>query len=35
METIVKRHRGRPRKEKKTLEEMEDEVILKWLNFDA
>lgn len=34
METFVKRHRGRPRKEKKTLEEMEDEVILKWLNFE-
>ena len=34
METFVKRRRGRPKKEVKSLEEMEDEVILKWLNFE-
>lgn len=34
METIIKRRRGRPRKEVKSLEEMEDDVILKWLNFE-
>ena len=34
METIIKRHRGRPKKEVKTLEEMEDDVIIKWLNFE-
>ena len=32
METFAKRRRGRPKKERKSLEEMEDEVILKWLN---
>lgn len=34
MEVVVKRRRGRPRKERKSLEEMEDDVILKWLNFE-
>ena len=34
METFVKRRRGRPKKERKSLEEMEDDVILKWLNFE-
>lgn len=34
METVLKRGRGRPRKEVKSLEEMEDDVILKWLNFE-
>lgn len=34
METFAKRRRGRPKKEHKSLEEMEDEVILKWLNFE-
>ena len=32
METFAKRRRGRPKKEHKSLEEMEDEVILKSLN---
>ena len=32
METFAKRRRGRPKKERKSHEEMEDEVILKWLN---
>ena len=32
METFAKRRRGRPKKERKSLEEMEDDVILKWLN---
>lgn len=34
METVLKRRRGRPRKERKSLEEMEDDVILKWLNYE-
>ena len=34
METFAKRRRGRPKKERKSHEEMEDEVILKWLNFE-
>lgn len=34
METFAKRRRGRPKKERKSLEEMEDDVILKWLNFE-
>lgn len=34
MDTFVKRRRGRPKKERKSLEEMEDDVILKWLNFE-
>lgn len=34
METFAKRRRGRPKKERKSIEEMEDDVILKWLNFE-
>ena len=34
METFAKRRRGRPKKERKSLEEMEDEVILKCLNIE-
>lgn len=31
---FVKRGRGRPKKVVKSLEEQEDDVILKWLNFE-